>query len=760
MPKVNRFYQPATGKYLSQFVPQQLPTDLLIAPLAAKQEKYNQLMEKIELTKDWDQRAIGWHDKEFVKDIRSGIREKADYFLDKDLSDASVVREYQDWIRSIKENEDIKSIQTTVDKYDSFKGRWEELRKKGDYTAADELMFAWESELALYSKEGGLGFKDPNVILDPDIMTGFDLRQEREKIFNNLKESGWENISPGEAIWTTSGWKGVSGKDINENAFAAIDSYYNSNPGRQEQMLYDMRAGITPETKRGYTEEDRIKYETNKRNFVLENILNTGREFEYGVGTKDFKFDPGFEGLGASSAKTAPGEHFLTNADPFDYSVTQESVSENRKTSSETIDTALKNLTYLGGREASEIFGERIDEFKQSISRFRTGNQTSEDVKLLNEYVQTMSNVFEGTRQKDRSLALGQAVNGLANGQLGFTANNMVLDKFRKEVDFSEIFGVSEKEMDSDPLLKKIKEGVLSGISYEEFEKTNPDIVKKLKEAMDPEKGEAGFRTIHESFIGPVQNMYEEYKYAYDAALEDYLDKQTYKLDAITLEGSSETILSDFTKAMSNAVENRNTAWITVDGMQLSTGDLKGMGAKNFKLAPIVQTIHGRSGFLMSYENDKGVMQQTYVTAADDLNSADMEDVGLEAYKIGNRKEKEGSYSKANQLKKYGSFTMGFYAASGTGLPSFGKQIEMTHPELWETGDAYDFQVLLPEDHFDEETKQYMGTTMESKNVKIRKTQTGDFSLENKKGQSVFYGSIPDIQSFVGEQVIQTRIGN
>ena len=63
---INRFYQPSRGQYQSQFVPEQLPAELMMGVLGSKQKQYNDLSEKIQTNiYDWNQEALPGFDTQY-----------------------------------------------------------------------------------------------------------------------------------------------------------------------------------------------------------------------------------------------------------------------------------------------------------------------------------------------------------------------------------------------------------------------------------------------------------------------------------------------------------------------------------------------------------------------------------------------------------------------------------------------------------------------------------------------------------------------
>lgn len=759
MATVNRHYSPSRGKYISQFVPKQLPQELLVAGLATKQKQQDEMQSKVNLMGDWDERAIGWHDQEYVKGVKSDIRNKMDYFTDKDMTDPTLVREYQNWVRGIRDDENLNKVRYAVSQYDKFEENWNDLRKKGQYHAADELKFAWESEINEYSKRGGLGFEDRNIGLDPDVRGGFDLRAEREKVFNNIKASGSESVNPGSVIWTTSGWTGVSGKTIDNNTMVALDGYYNSNAGRQEQALFDMRAGVTPADKRNFSQEEWDNYETEKRNFVKNNLLSTGQEFVHGKSTTDFKFDPSFEGLGAG--QTAGGTVTMGTADPFDYTLNLDDIKDTRKNAKNSTKKSIINLVDQIG-DYKELFVGREDEVAALTSNLQTGNWNTEDMAVLYGYLQEVSDYALANGDNDTQEAIGLSMNGLINSLHTFESATMVEEAFKEDADYDFDKAWNDKRNDywykdkSAGVLDKYKDeiqtSIENGLTHNEFLSTlGEDQKAELFSSLLSEENQKAGGLTH---LGKSDftSLYATLKEEHDGQLEDWLETNEFHKTSIVMEGSSETVLHDYSEAMTAFAEDVNTAWISIDGEQVSVGDLKDVGAKDFKMTPTLNPINGRPGFAMSFIDEEGEQMTKYVSAVDGLNSSDVMDVGLEMYKIGNRKQQEGSYEKANQLKDAGSFTMGFYANSGTSLPTFGKQIEASRPETWKSGQSNKFVVSLPT------TTQEGGTAMVPNNVIIKRTPSGSYSLQSTQGVEVFRGSIENIQSFIGTNIIESRL--
>lgn len=290
MGKINRFYQPSQNAYISQFVPKQLPVDLMIAPLEAKQGVYNVQQEKLDLLGRWDARALPGYDTDYKEGKREQIKSFINASTERDLASPEFIREYKGFIRDFQDDKGLKSVGKSVAIHDEYLERQKKLKEgKGtDYDRA--FVDQYIRRYSQYTEKGGKGFTgDP--LGDPSILEGTDINAEFEEYFNQLKADGYEEVMKLSELTNDgrygltykNGWKGVSGNKVSDHASGIFDLAYESRAGQQLQARYkasNIPAGQTYEQYLGsLPPKERVDFEGAMRTDVAHKLLNVGKGF-------------------------------------------------------------------------------------------------------------------------------------------------------------------------------------------------------------------------------------------------------------------------------------------------------------------------------------------------------------------------------------------------------------------------------------------------------------------------------------------------
>lgn len=293
MAAVNRFYNPSRGQYVSQFIPQQLPTDLLLQGLANKQKTYNDQLNRINLLGDWTQPALSGYDTEFVNQKKQEIRGFIDNMSQKDLSLPQTQQEYINFTRQLRDNEDLKKVAGSYSKHQEFLDIDKKI-KAGNATDYEEAFYDdYLKRFNVYTAKGGKGFKGDIQLGDQNILKGTDIQKAQEELFDHIKADGSESIAALEGgISYKNGWEGVSGKKISSAVANEFDNFYKSRAGEQLGARFDMNFSnsVDPSKSIGMivkdmTPEQRQQYEAKRREYVMNNTLKTGQTFIYGKST-------------------------------------------------------------------------------------------------------------------------------------------------------------------------------------------------------------------------------------------------------------------------------------------------------------------------------------------------------------------------------------------------------------------------------------------------------------------------------------------
>lgn len=285
MPALNRFFNPSQSKYQSQFVPKNLPIDLMAKTLYAKQAKADQMLAASIKLGDWDQAALSGHDTEYVKGIKNEIQAFADKAMTEDRTSPEFQRQYLDLTNRIKKDENIKKVQASVDNYTEHQDTIKKLKAQGDHAHADWLDAQYQYNLNEYTKEGGQGFKG-EALADPNTLKGMDLWSEKTKYFKELKDSGSDVIKYlGSGIAYKQGWDGVSKSRIGEQFKNTYSDYRNSNAGKEEftKKLYEN--GLVESQLKALPEGKRKEQIAEIEKQIQDDFLEAGLTYVHGKST-------------------------------------------------------------------------------------------------------------------------------------------------------------------------------------------------------------------------------------------------------------------------------------------------------------------------------------------------------------------------------------------------------------------------------------------------------------------------------------------
>ena len=129
MSGINRFYKPSQTGYQSQFVPDQLPADLMLKALGNKQQKYNAMDATLNKFGEWDQRALRGRDTEYVAGKKKDLESFIDKSMTQDLGSQEFAREYQSFKKGFTQDEGLKKVGASVAIHDEYQKRVKDLKR-------------------------------------------------------------------------------------------------------------------------------------------------------------------------------------------------------------------------------------------------------------------------------------------------------------------------------------------------------------------------------------------------------------------------------------------------------------------------------------------------------------------------------------------------------------------------------------------------------------------------------------------------------
>ena len=267
----NRFFQAGQHQYQSQFVPRQLPLDLMAKGLANKEAQYQTTQKAIlDARAAFNERAYGTSHKAKLGEIEGRFDEFVEDSWNKDLTSPDFIREYQQFTTEFANNKDLGTIRARQANVDKLMEEERTLRGEGKLNTARY----WNVRKQLNKANS-----DDDIF--SDTLSGAiigeeqDTRAAYEDVFNHIKASGFENIEDFSGVYYKKGWSGISNTKVGQVAKNAIDLFYNTPAGRQEMLEYQYQVD------HGAIDPNNVSPEE----FIFDRMLNVGEEFVHGKST-------------------------------------------------------------------------------------------------------------------------------------------------------------------------------------------------------------------------------------------------------------------------------------------------------------------------------------------------------------------------------------------------------------------------------------------------------------------------------------------
>lgn len=267
----NRFFQAGQHQYQSQFVPRQLPLDLMAKGLANKESQYQTTQKAIlDARAAFNERAYGTSHKAKLGEIEGRFDEFVEDSWNKDLTSPDFIREYQQFTTEFANNKDLSTIRARQANVDKLIEEERTLRVAGQLNTARY----WNVQKQL-NKANSDDDMFSDTLSGAIIGEEQDTRAAYEDVFNHIKASGFENIEDFSGVYYEKGWSGISGTKVGDVAENALGLFYNTPAGRQEMLEYQYQVD------HGAIDPNNVSPEK----FILDRMLKVGEEFVHGKST-------------------------------------------------------------------------------------------------------------------------------------------------------------------------------------------------------------------------------------------------------------------------------------------------------------------------------------------------------------------------------------------------------------------------------------------------------------------------------------------
>jgi hypothetical protein len=283
---VNRFYNASRGSYQSQFVPEELPTDLMLGALQQKQKQYDLVDQAIQTELgDWNQRSLAGYDTKYTKGWKESHEKFINDNMGKDFTSPEFQRQYRDYMKKFKSDEGLKSVQAAVDKHDAFLLRYNALKQDKDtYAAAEELANEYNTRFGKYTAEDGLGYTGDIQLGDENIRTGNDVDALAKKLWDDIKASGGDSVRQFKDFSYKTGYDGVSQGTLDAQTLKMLDHFIEGPGGNQLIERFNMKkfgSEVPSVQLQNMTKEEREQYNIDAKNYVKNYLNEASSEFKY-----------------------------------------------------------------------------------------------------------------------------------------------------------------------------------------------------------------------------------------------------------------------------------------------------------------------------------------------------------------------------------------------------------------------------------------------------------------------------------------------
>jgi len=717
---INRFYNPSRGQYVSQFVPKELPTDLMLKPLLDKQKAQDKRQAEVALLGDYKQRAIGHHDKGVVDKEKEYLQSQVDYFADKDLTNPETFREYQQVVKKHKDHEGLKKVKASVDAYDTMTNRWKELKKKGKHADAESLKYQFERDVANYSREGGLGFEEG--VLDKEkafLIEGMDVNSELKKNFDDMKANGSvsDNFLKSDGItFTKSGWSGVSGKRINNRTQEVLEEQYNSKAGEQVQAEFDMQNGLWHRNGKvldtNGNEVDRDKYETAKHNYFGARLQQVGNEFIHSNSSKTTRFTPASYqkamGIGQQNIPNASLDVFKGSS--TNNTLTQERLHNTRQTAKDSLGSSRAVVAKTLSNHINTISknNPEMQKYTQELGdRWSRGELTARDKTFVENMVnnanlspsdrEAVENGLNSYNKHERQLKVTNKFYERAEAKSGYNLNNGL----SKEATFA----IGSRAGSGYDIKHKIPTSLISGM---EQAIKNGQTLQEWQGNLS-EEDKVTIANLPKEEASRVSGRYVTSKNAYESSLSESLEREfteQYKNIAVVVADKGTPLRKDLDNLKEAMVENAMPVFDALGQRVKLPADGK------FELNLIKGGVRPEQEYNYTYIDENGEKKTKQVHMEEGIDSNNL-DAGMyaswrDADKLANVSPEKHKTQKAVAASHFG----GKLSSGRAGIPNLNEQLWNGSPDAMDTNDSLEL-------------------TIQGKTLFLHKVGTGQFQVRN-----------------------------
>ena len=425
---------------ISQFVPDNMPWELILKQGAQKQAMQDQgeaLRQSLAL--QGDSRYV--EDDKYLKQKQDAVKALADEYAGKEMT-SHTISELANKFKALKEDKGLGLVAARTKEYDDVMKTIEDYAKDPNkYSEALAYADFYKNRDA-YNKSGK--FDETGLLTNVMVRAGVDEREEISKVFNDLKEDSRFKMYTDPQLYdmmykVTVG--GVSDPKMYNTAVAGLGTLAESRVGQQILAKYDMMKDQNPDAFKYKDKQGNIQ-ETSKEQYLLNKMLNVGREF---VNTKsDSTYDDiynkaigfGIEDKKLNEVMINPGSAFKVGDIAEDVSDLTSKINSAEGAEKRTLSIIRDRLVQsFGQTKEGKGLGGSAHNAKLALSNSLAA--IGGDKNLYDELINAKTDgEMQVIREKVQKLATSQNVN--MNTSFGQTLNKQLEDAIVKVANYED----------------------------------------------------------------------------------------------------------------------------------------------------------------------------------------------------------------------------------------------------------------------------------------------------------------------------------
>ena len=270
MSSVNPYSSASVPGIVSQFIPEQLPTELILNKLNQEQQIQDTYRNQTNALLDYEQRAAFQKDKNKIKEVKGEIKDFVSKAMTMDFNNPESRQEVLNFYRNLKNNEDLKTIAYNTASYDEMVKQRQKIIESGKTGIFHDIELAKLSEaIDKYEKSEGI-----SQVSLPGLQGDLDRLKKRNEYFETKAVNKFLQSHGITENYQGSGFDMLYQKSVESNdpqLRKALEQYlqdYATTPeGRQDKAIYDFS--------KEYGAYDNIKNAKGEKvDYTFQNYLN------------------------------------------------------------------------------------------------------------------------------------------------------------------------------------------------------------------------------------------------------------------------------------------------------------------------------------------------------------------------------------------------------------------------------------------------------------------------------------------------------